>query len=135
MLRAVGETYAARTGRQVVAVRHIQHGSLTGYYSDSGYDPTPPRITFCGIGRRHLIFWQAVLPSGWWVIPITPAMRGKARGTVNRAVRTWLDENTRRGTVKACQRWEILPQGIGHAYTAVAFEDQTDAAMFRLSWL
>jgi hypothetical protein len=115
----VGAAFEHATGKRVVHVCYRWSGSPL-------------------LDDRFLVCWHDGVPAGWWTIPIPYRMCSRRRGSVRRDVRNWLNSNTRRGTVMVVRRWDMeqlednyLP-GI---VPAVAFEDQEDAALFRLCWL
>lgn len=131
---AIGEEFARETGKQVAHVRRMRAGecAVGGSLCDLRFSP------LLGGERapaRFLVYWQDGAPAGWCAVPIADELRGGRRGSVRRDVRGWLNSNARRGAVKVVEQWEITPEGEGWVAAALAFEDRTDAATFRLSWL
>jgi hypothetical protein len=133
MRLAIGDKFLRETGKSVAHVRRMQVGDWPG--GSLHHLRFSPLLGGQHAPARFLIYWNDPLPAGWWPIPVGESLQGGRRGSLRRDVRNWLNSNTRRGTVMVVALWEITSEGDGIIVPAVAFENQTDAALFRISWL
>ena len=84
------------------------------------------------------LYWQRPVPEEFpWHIDVENSERGRRAGTLRPEIRHWLDRNLPKGATRTMSRWLLDGDEWWSCtrLTMVCFRDQTDAAMFRLSWL